>query len=112
MATNTLKGTNWIVTHEESGSRGVLSFNNDTTGTFTNGPSQSNIVWGETWVGNSCALWVVFKSNIDQSIIRIWGIQMTMQGGTGMSAFGNAQPQDLSNTTFINENLTIAPQQS
>jgi hypothetical protein len=54
----------------------------------------------------------VFKTHIDDSIIRIWGIQMTMQGGTGMSAFGNAVPQDLSNTTFINENLTIAPQQS
>lgn len=102
---STLQGTKWIVTHETSGSRGQLIFANNTTGTY----NQSPIVWGENWVNDNCALWVIFKSELDDSIIRIWGIQLNMQGGTGISAFGNAIPQDLSNTTFLNENLTLVP---
>ena len=105
----TLQNTKWVVTHETSGSRGELVLNGNTTGTYNTDVKQSPIVWGESWVGNYCALWVVFKSQIDDSIIRIWGIQTTMQSGTGMSAFGNAIPQDLSNTTFTNENLTLVP---
>lgn len=106
---NSLKGTSWIVTYESNGSQGILTLNSNTTGSYKSGPSQHNITWAETWVGNYCALWVVFNKPISENIINIWGLQLTMQGGTGMSAFGNAMPQDLSNTTFVNDNLTIMP---
>lgn len=107
---NTLKGTTWTVTHETSGSRGQLILNNDTTGTFNTSPNSSPIVWAETWVGNYCYPWIVFKSSTDKNIIKVWGIQMTLQGGAGMAAMGNATPADPSNTTFGNDNLTIVPQ--
>ncbi len=109
-AQNTLKGTTWTVTHETSGSRGQLVLNGDTTGTYNNSPSSSPIVWAESWVGNYCYLWVVFKSSIDGNVIKIWGLQMTLQGGAGMSAMGNATPADPANTSFMNDNLTIVPQ--
>ncbi len=103
---DTLKNSKWIITSENTGSRGTLSFNNDTTGTYKpSGGSADPIVWGEFWNNGNCALWVVFKNQIDRNCIRIWGIEMTMQGGKGMGAFGNA-PND---TGYVGDNLSIAP---
>ncbi|MBO6621218.1 MAG: hypothetical protein JJ892_02685 [Balneola sp.] len=108
---NTLKNKTLYVFHENSGSQGVLTLSDSTKGTYKVGPSNSNVTWSEFWVGNKCALWVVINNQIEDNIIRIWGFELNMNGdlimGTGMSAFGNATPQDLSNTTYISDDLTI-----
>jgi hypothetical protein len=113
MASNTLQGTSWIIAHETSGSRGLLSLGSDTKGTYSVGGNSSPIVWGEMWNQGNCALWVIFKNHIDNNVIRVWGMNLTMQGGTGVSADGNANPLDPNNTTFMNDNLTVSlPQTS
>ena len=113
MATvNTLKGTKWTVQLANSGSQGQLSLGNDTSGTFSSGGNSNTIVWGELWNGNYCALWVVFKSQIDDNVIRIWGLSMSMSSGSGMAAQGNASPQTQSDTSFQNDFLSLMPQAS
>ncbi len=109
---NSLKGKKLYVYIETPGSQQVITFGNDTKGTVEYGMMSTNITWAESWNGDSCYLWVVFDEQIQDSIIRIWGIELTSEGNTisgkGMSAFGNASPQDLSNTTFMNDNLKIS----
>jgi hypothetical protein len=108
---NTLKKKTLYVYHENSGSQGPLKLNDDTSGTYEVGQSLNNVTWSELWVGDKCALWVMFDEQIKDQITKLWGFQLAMYGssimGTGMSALGNATPQDKTNTTFMNEDLTI-----
>jgi hypothetical protein len=111
---STLKNTKFTVSHLQSGSQGQLVLNGDTTGSYNVGPSQSNIVWSEVWYGNQCYLWVVFKNQIDDNVIRIWGAQLALNANTisgyGMAALGNANPQNPTDTSFQNDNLTFTQQ--
>ena len=106
---NSLKGKKLYVL--DGGSQQILTFGNDTNGTVVVDMMSTNITCAESWNSNACYLWVVFDEQIQNSVIRIWGIKLTLDGntisGNGMSALGNAMPQDLSNTTFINNDLTI-----
>ncbi|MCR9132838.1 MAG: hypothetical protein NXI08_09700 [bacterium] len=107
---NTLKNTKWTVTHNSNGSRGQLTLNDNTTGVFKVGPAQSNVTWCEKWDGNHCYLWVIFDDQIEKNNVRIWGMQTTTEEGYGMSAFGNSNPGDQDNTTFVNDFLTMQKQ--
>ncbi len=110
----TLQNTNWSIHHETSGSNGVLKLSSTTSGTY--GANNEPIVWAEAWNGNTCAFWVVFKSQIDDSVIRIWGCTINNYTGTsgnsgnGMSALGNASPGNLNDTSLQNDNLTLTQQ--
>lgn len=107
---DTLKSTKWIIRSENTGSQGTLVLNADTTGTYTPaGGAEGNVVWGETWNNGTCALWVVFSEAMQRNCIRIWGIEMTISGGQGVSAYGNASPIDPSNTGYVNDSLIITP---
>ena len=106
----TLKNSKWIIRSENTGSQGTLVLNSDTTGTYTpSGGVEGAIVWGEAWNNGTCALWVIFSDILQRNCIRIWGIQMTVSGGQGVSAYGNASPIDPSNTGYVNDNLQISP---
>ncbi len=109
---NTLKNKTLYVYNQTSGSQGVLTFGDDTSGTYKVGPSTNDITWAEKWAGDFCYLWVVWNQKIEDSVILIWGIQLAMHGdtimGTGMSANGNAYPQNLTDTSFQNDDLTIS----
>ncbi|QNR25193.1 hypothetical protein [Croceimicrobium hydrocarbonivorans] len=107
---STLKNSSWNINHANTGSNGTLSLSDNTTGTYkANGGAIKNIVWGEAWNGDTCALWVLFQESMQRDCIHIWGIEMTMAGGKGMSAFGNASPMTPTDTGYVNDNLTISP---
>ncbi len=106
----TLRNTTWNITYQGSGSKGVLTLSDTTQGTYKpNGGSEGSIVWGEAWNGDTCALWVIFQDALQRDCIRIWGIQMTMAGGQGVSAYGNASNLNPQDTGYVNDNLLINP---
>tara|TARA_B100000965_G_C19441566_1_gene691105 strand:+ start:293 stop:625 length:333 start_codon:yes stop_codon:yes gene_type:complete len=106
---STLKKTSWLINHANTGSNGILSLAGDTTGTYKpNGAPPQDIVWGEAWNGDTCALWVLFQGSMQRNCIHIWGIEMTLAGGKGMSALGNASPISPTDTGYVNDNLTIS----
>ena len=92
MSTNTLKNTSWIVEFDSNGSRGILTLPNDTKGTYQVMGISRPCTWGEVWNNGTCALWVVFNQEIDNNVINIWGIQMTMAGGSGTTALVHQVP--------------------
>ncbi|WP_421750309.1 hypothetical protein [Croceimicrobium sp.] len=107
---STLKNTSWNINHANTGSNGTLSLSDNTTGTYKpNGGAPKDIVWGEAWNGDTCALWVLFQESMQRDCIHIWGIETTLAGGKGMSALGNASPISPSDTGYVNDNLTITP---
>lgn len=114
---NTLKNKTLYTNNESTGSNGTLKFNGDTTGTYKpNGAPPTDIIWGEVWVNNHCALWVLFKESIDRNNIQIWGIELAANGdsisGTGISAFGNASPINPDDTTYVNDKYTFSSTQN
>lgn len=109
MSSNTLKGSSWYVHYQSNGSNGVLALGEGPTGTYKTGFNQDDVVWGETWNGDHCALWVVFKSSIDNSVLRIWGVTLTMTSGTGVTAYGKANNLDPTDTGFVNDYITLKP---
>jgi len=107
---SSLKNTKWLIRSENTGSMGHLNFADDSTGSYQPaGGVSSPIVWAEAWNGDNCALWVVFKDIVGRNCVRIWGIEMTMQGGSGMGAFGNASPTSPNDTGYVADNLTVSP---
>lgn len=109
---NTLQGTNWVVTYETSGSKQLLVLSNGPTGNI--GPQP--IIWSEQWTGNNCALWVIFPQKVGQGVVRLLGIQISVNiaggkissgTGTGASVYGNNNPQDKSDTGFTGETLDL-----
>ncbi len=114
---NTLKKTTLYTVNQSTGSNGTLTFNDNTTGSYKpNGGSPTDIVWGEVWVNDHCALWILFKESIDRNNIRIWGVQLAKQGdsisGTGISAYGNSSPISESDTSFVNDQYTFSSSQT
>ncbi|MCZ4251895.1 hypothetical protein P4S60_06710 [Pseudoalteromonas sp. Hal040] len=105
---NSLKGKTVYVFHDNTGSQGQLVFSDNVSATYNVGGQSTSAKWGEKWMGNLCYLWVVFDN---QTGIRIWGIQLTLDGevikGQGVSAMGNADPNDPGDSSFINDDLEI-----